>query len=407
MNRRTATGLLGLGLLLPGVLQAGAEWTFSEPLNVDGNWQAGVFHHLESSGRRNLVVHGSEVCLTWEDNRDGTPQVRVACRAAGDPEFSPRLRPGAPRESYEPALLALGDQLLVAFEAEDGVRAGLVGQPEALALSPSGAQVTLAPAPGGQVLAVWAEKRERHRQLRGAMLRLEAGALRAGPAMWLKGIAGDGDQGYPAAAWLANREAHVVAWEDRRFRNTVLMSAIGSLNDGFSLPMQVNGLWPPHSSEYGVSSGVARIALRGGAAGVLAAWADKRNFRMGHDIYAALAADSGRFGDNQLVQDGFAEGVEQWHPALAMGTDALVVAWDDDRDGNSDLWLTTGSGGRWSDDWNAAAMAGPLLQTHPALALDSSGRLHVAWVERREAGGATRLRYAIGTPVAAAAVGGK
>jgi len=163
--------------------------------------------------------------------------------------------------------------------------------------------------------------------------------------------------------------------------------------------MQVNELRAPLSAIYGVASGVARGALARFQNHVVTVWSDKRNFRFGYDVFAAFAKNSGRFGENQMVQDGFAEGYEQWHPAVASNGAQLVTVWDDDREGTSDIWLSYFNNGNWSDDIAVPGAAGPGIQAYPSIAMDVKGDLHLVWVNRERDGAPTSIRYVRGTLV--------
>jgi hypothetical protein len=153
------------------------------------------------------------------------------------------------------------------------------------------------------------------------------------------------------------------------------------------------------SATYGRGSGVTRATLAVfGADQVGAAWMDKRNFSTAYDIYGAISRDGGRrFGKNEIVQDSFGENFSQWHPAISGAADgALVVAWDDDRDGSSDIQLSWKTAHGWSEDLAVPAASGPGEQAHPALALDSRGNLHLLWLDYLEKGQPTRIFYAMG-----------
>ena len=140
-----------------------------------------------------------------------------------------------------------------------------------------------------------------------------------------------------------------------------------------------------------------RVVLAGfGDGKVLAAWADKRDFREGYDIYGAIF-DGQAFGPNLRIQGEFGGVALQWHASASGTADGdLVVVWDDERDGNADLMLNWLEGDEWSEDEALPGASGPGEQVHPSVVLDARGNLHVAWVERDEANGPSRLRYAFG-----------
>jgi hypothetical protein len=134
-----------------------------------------------------------------------------------------------------------------------------------------------------------------------------------------------------------------------------------------------------------------------GSSEVLAVWADKRKYWEGYDIYAAGYLGNGRFGPNTKVQDEFGDFARQWHAAVAGDINGRVaVAWDDEREENSDIMLSWREDGGWSEDLPLPDASGDGQQAHPSIVMDAEGNLHVAWVERAEKDGPTRLRYQFG-----------
>jgi hypothetical protein len=96
------------------------------------------------------------------------------------------------------------------------------------------------------------------------------------------------------------------------------------------------------AGDLGRGTGAMRPALATFGNRLAAAWLDKRDFLSGYDVYAALTGkDSLRFEKDRKAQDSFGDAIAQWHVAAAgnAGGD-LVIAWDDDRDGTADIWLT-------------------------------------------------------------------
>jgi hypothetical protein len=209
------------------------------------------------------------------------------------------------------------------------------------------------------------------------------------------------DQLYPVAVSQGDRI--VVAWEDRRPGHTIIMAAQSDSHEPckFTSPQRISEALPGHSATYGKGHGVARVALAGyGHNKVMAAWADKRDFREGYDIYAAVyqVGNSDRlFGDNTRVQDSFGGIAQQWHPTVTGDSNGrLVVAWDDKRDGDANIMLSWLEDTDWSDDLAVPGASGQGVQNHPSICLDGQGNLHLVWVERNSVGGPTRLRYTYG-----------
>jgi hypothetical protein len=193
----------------------------------------------------------------------------------------------------------------------------------------------------------------------------------------------------------------VAAWEDRRLKHTIIMAAIEQSPGAcrFSEPARISEKRGGRKLPYGAGHGVSRVALdRYTDDTLFAAWADKRNFRNGYDIWGAFyrLSEAG-FGNNERVQDDFGGLAKQRHAAVAGdGQGKLVVAWDDEREGNLDLMLSWREAEGWSDDWPLPVASGEGQQSSPSIVFDKDGNLHAAWIERQEIGGATRLNYAFG-----------
>lgn len=365
----------------------------------------GIFHHLESSGRRSLAVSDDRVAVAWEDNRDGVPRVYLAHKTIKGDAFAESIQLSGAGEAFEPAVASLGEgHFAVAWEEDGRIRLrtfadttpgplfGLVGnesvQPSLIAEQ-------------GVLYLTAAEREGRFPRIRLHRFEIDAkGALTKTTACPVDAVTPSDSQLYPTLAIQQGRL--VVAWEDRRPGHTIIMAAASPLDQpcDFSPPHRISEA-PAGTGKlpYGRGHGVARVALTAyGKDRILAAWADKRNFREGYDIYAAHWRGGEGFGANEAVQDPFGGMARQWHAATA-GTTAgqLVVAWDDERDGDANVMLSWRAEGDWSDDQPLAPASGEGEQSHPSLAFDAQGNLHVAWVQRDSVGAATALYYAMGS----------
>jgi hypothetical protein len=393
------------GLALPAAYAA--PWSFDAALAVtDPPPRATVFHHLDSSGRRSIAAAGQGAAVAWEDDRDGTPRVYLAYKGYADHRFTTELKVSGDAEAYAPSIVALGrTRFGVAWEEAGQVWLRLVeigaepvrGPAQKLSLR-QGAQASLA-RDGDKLAVIWSEREDRYGRIRAQRLRPDGRRLIPEAGCAVDGVPPSDEQLYPSAAVLRGRL--VVAWEDRRPKHTIIMAAVEQRPGAcrFSQAARISENAPGRTLPYGAGHGVSRVALdRVGSARVFAAWADKRSFRNGYDIWGAFFDDgSARFGDNERVQDDFGGLSKQRHASVAghpNGT--LVVAWDDEREGNTDLMLSWRIGDGWSDDWPLPIASGAGWQGSPSIALDADGNLHAAWVERDEPGGATRLKYAFG-----------
>ncbi len=389
--------------LLPGSAHA-SPWVFSAPTDVSRVHGERVFHHLGSGGRHGIAVSGHRVAVAWEDNRDGVSHCYVAIKHANAGAFDEDRRVSGEAASYEPAVTGLGDgRFAIAWEEGGTVWTRLVdhagaGPALALAKAPA-AHVGLASHPSRGLIAAWSQKEDQHFQvwvgeltvpvngtgapIVAARAPVETGAIKA-------------DQLYPAIAVLPSGHL-AVAWEDRRYGHTVIMAARSEGRHGFPSPVQMNeSFWGGRDLGYGRGTGAMRVSLATvGSQEVIAAWADKRDYYSGYDVYAAFSEEQGsRFGANQKVQDGFADGVGQWHPSVSAGPDgAAAVVWDDDREQTPDVWLSWHTSAGWSDDLDVPGASGPGTQVEPAMTLDAGGNLHLAWVEKQDINAPSRIRY--------------
>lgn len=399
MNAIVRLVLAGI-LLLASTHLIAQPWNISKPVNVSAPAEKGVFHHLESSGRRNLAVSGNVVGITWEDDSDGTPRIYLARKALNSSNFDPKVRISAEGEAYESSIIALGDgQFAIAWEEDEQISTRIVAPQKMGPIVKLGdktsAQVSLVNI-GDRILLVHREQTQRFGQIILQELMIK-NQLHLSPVKRCP-VDSDplkNDQLYPVIALLGKRVN--VAWEDRRLGHTIIMYSQSEPGDTckFASPTRISEQPPGPKNEFGAGHGVARVALAGyGASGLFAVWADKRDFQEGYDIYGASKQSDHAFGSNVRIQDDFGTNYRQWHATVSGHQNGqLVVAWADDRDGTMDVWYSWLEDGEWSDDSVFPGASEKGIQYHPSITLDRSGNLHVAWIHREVDGGPTQIRY--------------
>ena len=375
-------------------------WIFDALINVTANFGDGIFHHLESSGRRHVAVSGASVAVVWEDDHDGSPRIYLARKGLTDQAFEEPVRLSGVGEAYEPSLAAVaGDRFVVAWEEDGRIRARVAAAkrlgPTVILSEADAAQPSVA-VDSNRVYLLRSQREGRFSRIRLKVLNVDDSLVLASRMDCAVDAAPPvDDQLYPVAA-VAGAEL-VAAWEDRRPGHSIIMASVAVLEDAcaFRAPVRVSDPLPGPPSTYGKGHGATRVALAAfGEKGLMAVWADKRNYETGYDIYAARYLGDGRFGADAKVQDEFGDFARQWHPAIAGGIDGrLVAAWTDEREGDGDIMLSWLDGGEWSEDMPLAGASGEGQQTHPSIAIDAEGNLHAAWIERAAVDGATRLRY--------------
>lgn len=382
--------LVSAGLLLSA---SGAALEFSEPVTVVAA-KDGVFHHLESSGRRGLAIANGTLAVTWEDNSSGTPQIYVAFRNARTNSFSKPRQVSDKGPAYEPVIAALGNGFVIGWEAEERLWLRSVGpdkKGEVIALSDKPArQLSLNQTSDGNMIAVWGEQHGRHFQIAHGRIVAAGKAIKVRPAGLVDASADKTEQLYPSV--VATRLGTLVGWEDRRQGATRICTAFAPAGKAFSPYQILNEFVPSPRPELGSGTGAMRIVLDSDLdKHVTAVWMDKRHFEGGYDVYAAYSSDGGRsFGKNERVYDLLGENTPQWHASVAMNRHGdIVAAWDDTRDGNPDVWYSLRSNSAWGNDEVWPGSNGEGAQTDPVLLFE--GRtLHAVWLDRTEQGSAIR-----------------
>ncbi len=391
---KQATALL---LALLASTPSWGQWRFEAALDVAGPVKA--FHHLSASGRKSLAVSGQHIALTWEDDHTGTPHCYLALKGPKDPAFVTReLGDG---ECYDPAITALdAGRFAVIWEDTHGVKAARVdvsGIGPALRLAESGGHGSLASHPASGLWAAWSQPDGRWRRIRLARIDLDPAAPRLLATQPADPQPATDDQTYPILT--KNAVELTLAWEDRRPGHTVIYGSrldAGAWHAPFRISQNPTG--KAQGTDLGRGTGAMRPSLAAyGDNNMAAVWLDKRDFLSGYDVYASLSTDGGKTYDkNQKAQDSFGDTYAQWHASAAGNRKGdLVIAWDDDRDGTSDIWMTRLTPDGFSENVAPAVAAGPGNQADPVIAMDEAGNLHLAWIDRN-AEGISRIRYAVG-----------
>lgn len=394
--------LLALPLITGFPVQADS-WNFDNKIAVSKNIEASVFQHLDSSGRKNIAVSGKTLAVVWEDNRSGASQTYVAFKKLEANEFSKEQHISTGKSAFTPAILALGEDRFLAGWEQDGAvwlrTVSPTGLGPALQISQAETgQVALATTDGRNIIAVWSQRTGRFTQIVAAMIKTGARGeiISASAPKPVDPKLPVDDQSYPSVA--LTKKGATVAWEDRRRGHTVLLYSHAATGMTFSAPQPLNEV-VQKSEQYGRGSGVTRVALSVCGNGQIAAtWMDKRGYQTGYDIYSAFSRDGGAsFGANELAQDAFADQYAQWHPAIAGNASGeVIVAWDDDRDGTSDIWLAWKTKRGWSANFAPPPASSNRQQTNPAISLDTQGNLHLVWLEQETENSPGRVMYAMG-----------
>ena len=398
---------VALILLLPTSTFA-QNWVFTAPIDVTTRTDDNYYHHLESAGRRNIAVSEDTVAIVWEDDRTGMPKIYLALKNINDSVFAKEIIISGAGEAYEPSIVAMDENRFAISWEEDGkifvrsLDASSLKKPllsKVLKLSGKQAMQASIAAHEHRVYVVYSDQAERFGRIRLAQLDVNPQqSLSLLEDCLIDPQPVKDQQLYPTAVIAEHRI--IIAWEDRRQGHTIIMATQSQPDRycDFSPPERISKRPGNRKLPYGKGHGVARVALAPyGQSDIMAAWADKRNFREGYDIFASGYEKSGQWGDNIRVQDEFGGEARQWHTTIAGHSNGfLIAAWSDEREESTDIFFSGFDKGEWSEDVAMPGASGTGEQNHPTITFDKAGNLHVAWILRHETGGPTQLKYMFG-----------
>lgn len=383
--------------------QASDSWIFDHRISVTGPPVGAVYHHLDGSGRKHIAVTRESVAVVWEDNRSQDPQIYVTLKPLLQDNFPEASLASNGSEAYEPSIDAIsGNRFVLAFEQDASIFARLLtseGLAEPARLSRASASHVSVASFDDRVFASWRENENGKWFVKIAGLRItQANRIVVESLQSVEPGGLETPVLFPAIA--VNSAGICVAWEDRRAGHTrLLVSHARETGKSFIEPKFLNEFFS-NRNQYDQGSGVTRVSLASfGQDEILAAWMDKRRGGKGYGIFAALGAEAGEnFGPNEKVHGEEGDTQPHYNPATA-GNQAgdFIISWDDFRRGDSDIWLSAYNPDlEWSRDYAPPVASGDGEQSHPSIALDEQGTLHLLWIERAHVDGPSRLWYSPG-----------
>ena len=308
-------------------------------------------------------------------------------------------------EAYEPAIASLtGGGFVLVWEQDGAIylntyRGQIPGKPLKLSSDSALASHSSVTTNDGQIYVIWREQQDRLWSLRVA--RLSGKENQDSDLLFIKSVEAKGLNTpvlFPVLA--SNKQGLYVAWEDRSAGHTRLKFSYSSDQaKSFIEPAYLNEFFS-NRTEYDKGSGVTRVSVASfGADEVVSAWMDKRRGGKGYGIFSSIGSD-GSFGPNEKIHGAKGDTLPHYNPATSGNSDGvLVVAWDDYRMGDADIWLTgLNDEGEWGENFSPAQASGAGEQSHASVSLDESGGLHLLWLERENPLAPTQLWYSYGEP---------
>jgi hypothetical protein len=192
----------------------------------------------------------------------------------------------------------------------------------------------------------------------------------------------------------------VLVWQDARTgHNRVYSTSSSDAGLSWTQPERVDHL-PVNAALDAINPAIALVEPGGE---VLVAWQDGRNGRS--DIFLARSTDGGRtWGkeDKRMDMDEPGTAVSAY-PKLAVGKDGRVaIAWDDDRDGAEAVYLRLRSVGvqsEWGPETRVTTPAPKSAARLPQLIWGPDLSLYLAWEVWEEAFGGVGVKRVAGTVV--------
>jgi len=382
-----------------------ADWQFGQRIAVSAETEKNTFHHLDGAGRKHVAVSEDRVAVLWEDDSSGSPQIYLALKNKGESNFSQALKVSIGEEAYEPAIARLANGRFVLVWEQDGAiylktySEKISGKPLKLSSGAALASHSSVATNDGQIYVSWREQQGKLWSLRVA--RLSSKENQDGDLLSINSVEAEGLNTpilFPSLA--SNKQGLYVAWEDRSAGHTRLKFSFSvDQAASFSEPSYLNEFFS-NRTEYDKGSGVTRVSIASfGEDEIVSAWMDKRRGGKGYGIFSSIGSD-GSFGPNEKIHGLYGDTLPHYNPSTSGNSNGVpVVAWDDYRMGDSDIWLAgLDDEGEWGENFSPAQASGTGEQSHASVSLDESGGLHLIWLERENPLAPTRLWYSYGEP---------
>jgi hypothetical protein len=228
----------------------------------------------------------------------------------------------------------------------------------------------------GNFVITWEDQRNRNSDIYAQ--RYNYSATPQGSNFKVNDDLGTADQGYPAIAVNASGN-FVITWIDGRSGNDDIYA---QRYDSSGTPQSFNFMV---NDDAGTITQWSPAIAMDDSGNFVITWQDER--WVAFDIYAQRYDSSGNpMGPNFRVNDDLLGYINQRFPAIAMdGSGNFVITWEDARDGNVDIYAQRydSSGTPQGSNFKVNDDAGPSVQRYTAIAMDGSGNFVIAWEDER------------------------
>lgn len=407
------SGVSNGGPAIPASLPPSA---FEPNRRISDYAQARYWTHTFSSGGHSIALRGNTVVAVWYDVRRGNSDIYFAKSTDGGRTFGPNKRVNDDRTSevqYKPSI-GVDESGTIYVAWRDGRKGnadiffarstdgGKTFSKNVQLNDDRGAAYQGNPTMGvnahGVVAVAWSDARNEKDDIYITVSRDQGRTFSKN-----RRVNDDPDapaHSHPAVA-VDQSGTVFAAWEDFRRGNSDIY--IARSDDGgktFGPNRRVN-------DDEGEAPQISPSLVTGPAGEVYVAWGDFRNSpvtlgpphsatgeeqrwdesRSGNaDIYFARSSDGGKtFSANIRLNDDTGTAAQAF-PSLSVSSGGVVAAaWEDFRNGNSDIYLTKSAdgGGSFTPNLRVNDDTGRADQTHPSLVLDSNASAFLIWTDAR------------------------
>lgn len=331
------------------------------------------------NNERCVAAHGDTIDVVWYDNRDGNYEIYYKQSCDAGVTWGPDTRlTNEPSGSYNPAIAVSGQDIHVVWEDErdedievyhkcstDG---GATWGPDVHISTISGPQgVPSVAAVAGCVHVVWVDF--------SLLGNSEIWFCRSvdGGATWESPVQISNAAGFSSGPSIAAQGSNVhIAWDDSRLGwwNSEIFYR-RSTNDG------VNWSTEDQLTNDTTFSNTPSISVSGN--NIHVAWEDMRDGNF--EIYYKTSTDNGQTwsSDLRLTSDGG----DSYHPSVAVSGSNVHITWQDNRDGNEEIYYKVSNDGGLSWDPDIRLTDDPGSSYNASVAL-SGQQINVVWADDRD-----------------------
>jgi PGF-pre-PGF domain-containing protein len=345
---------------------AGAEWSYDVRLTNDAS---------ESWGPA-IALNGSNIHVVWHDNRDENYEIYYKNSTDAGVTWSSDVRlTNAASTSEDPSIALNGSNIHVVWEDnrdgnyeiyyKNSTDAGVTWSSDVrLTNNASSSGGPVIAVNGNNLHVVWDDNRDGNYEI------YYKNSTDAG-VTWSSDVRLTNDAGYsylPSIA-LNGSNIHVVWWDNRDGNYEIYYK--NSTDAGVTWSSDVRLTNDASDSRY------STIALSESNTHVV--WEDNRDGN--YEIYYKNSTDAGvTWSSDVRLTNNIGH---SYNPSIAVNGNNIHVVWDDDRDGNDEIYYknSTDNGATWSGDVMLTNDASG--SDNPAIALSESNT-HVVWYDNRD-----------------------